>query len=69
MYKIYKSLGHGNLGPLTFRARHNASESHATARGLQLPICSIDQRGQQPIAAQQVLDGYGKPNETAEASL
>ncbi|MFM5630388.1 hypothetical protein ACET67_20395, partial [Aeromonas veronii] len=36
---------------------------------LQLPICSIDQRGQQPIAAQQVLDGYGKPNETAEASL
>ena len=27
----------------------NATKSHATARGLQLPICSIDQRGQQLI--------------------
>ncbi|MFB2713091.1 hypothetical protein ACE1BU_19860 [Aeromonas veronii] len=43
--------------------------SNATARGLQLPICSLDPRWQQPIATQQVLDGYGKPNETAEASL
>jgi len=44
-------------------------KEHATARGLQLPICSPDPRWQQPIAAQQVLDGYGKPNETAWASL
>ena len=59
-----KSLGHSLLcGGL------NAAKCHATARGLQLPICSIDQRGQQPIAVQQVLDGYGKPNETVEASL
>ncbi|WP_429231538.1 hypothetical protein, partial [Aeromonas veronii] len=36
---------------------------------LQLPICSLDLRWQQPIAAQQVLNGHGKPNETAEASL
>jgi len=42
---------------------------HATARGLQLPICSLDQRWQQPIAVQQVLNGHGKPNEAAEASL
>lgn len=42
---------------------------HATARGLQLPICPIDPRWQQPIAAQQVLDGYGKPNEAAFTSV
>ncbi|MGE6180687.1 hypothetical protein [Aeromonas salmonicida] len=39
------------------------------ARGLQLPICSLDPRWQQPIAAQQVLDGYGKPNKTADVSI
>ncbi len=49
--------------------RGNATKSHATARGLQLPICSLDPRWQQPIAVQQVLNGHRKPNETAEASL
>jgi len=47
----------------------NAAKFNATARGLQLPICSLDQRWQQPIAVQQVLNGHGKPNETAWASL
>ena len=28
----------------------NRAKAHATARGLQLPKCSINQRGQQPIA-------------------
>jgi len=49
--------------------RRISTQSHATARGLQLPICSLDPRWQQPIAAQQVLDGYGKPNEAACASI
>ncbi len=43
-------------------------KSYATARGLQLPICFLDPRGQQPITAQQVLDGYGKSNEAGPAS-
>lgn len=45
------------------------NKKHATARGLQLPICSLDPLWQQPIAAQQVLNDHGKPNETAEVSL
>jgi len=53
-----------NLGPPHFWGRRNATKSHATVRGLQLPICSLDPRWQQPIAVQQVLDDYGKPNET-----
>lgn len=57
-------LGHPSSG-----VGRNVTKSHATARGLQLPICSLDQRWQQPIAVQQVLDGYGKPNETTCASL
>ena len=44
-------------------------ESNATARGLQLPICSLDPRWQQPIAAQQVPDSHCKPNEAACASI
>jgi hypothetical protein len=31
--------------------------------------CSLDQQRRQPNAAQQVLNGYGKLNESAEASL
>ncbi len=36
----------GNLGHPPFCVGRNATKSHATAHGLQLPICSIDQRGQ-----------------------
>ena len=54
----------GHQGHPPFCVRRKSTKSHATARGLQLPICSLDPRWQQPIAAQQVLDGYGKPNET-----
>jgi predicted dehydrogenase len=35
-----------NLGHPPFCMGRNVTKSHATAHGLQLPICSIDQRGQ-----------------------
>lgn len=57
------------MGHPPFCVRPITTNFHATARGLQLPICSLDPRWQQPIAVQQVLSGYGKPNETAEARL
>ncbi|MNF59134.1 hypothetical protein D3C84_407140 [compost metagenome] len=57
-----------NLGRPLFWVRRNTIKSHATVRGLQLPICSLDPRWQQPIAVQQVLDDYGKSNEAGPAS-
>jgi len=56
------------LGHPPFGVRRYATRSYATARGLQLPICSLDLRWQKPIAAQQVPDSHCKPNETAHAS-
>jgi hypothetical protein len=41
----------------------------AGRRYIQLPICSIEPRWLQPIAAQQVLDDHAKPNEAACASI
>ncbi|MGX5835790.1 hypothetical protein ACWIJ6_16845 [Aeromonas piscicola] len=34
-----------------------------------IPKCSLETRWQQPIAVQQVMDGYAKPNEAAQASI
>ncbi len=39
-----------NVGRPPFWEECNVTKTHATARGLQLPKCSINQRGQQPIA-------------------
>jgi hypothetical protein len=43
-------------------------KADATARGLQLPKCSINQRGQQPITDEQAPDGYVKPIESGLTS-
>ncbi|MEN9534277.1 MAG: hypothetical protein RIQ83_3501, partial [Pseudomonadota bacterium] len=70
MDKSYRSIINLviNLGHPPFWVRRNATKSRATAHGLQLPICSIDPRWQQPIAANGVPYGYSNPSKTAYVS-